>query len=149
MLRSGPRVLGDARPGPAPNVLQMATRREIALARHLRRNATPAEQAAWELLRDRRCAGVKFKRQYPIADFIVDFYAPQLKLVIELDGSIHREPEHATRDAIRTSEIEALGVTVVRIANEDVNALTLSRLVEGQMKPPPRRRVSDGEGAGG
>ena len=108
-----------------------------------------AERTAWELLRDRRCSGVKFKRQQPIAGFIVDFYAPQLKLVIELDGSIHDEPEHAERDAIRTAEIEALGFTVIRIANEEVNALTFLKFVTAHLESPPLRRVSDGEGAGG
>ena len=127
----------------------MGSKNEIELARHLRRNAIPAERTAWELLRDRRCAGVKFKRQHPIADFIVDFYAPHLKLVIELDGSIHQEPGHAERDAIRASEIESLGYRVVRVANEDVNALTLLRIVAEYITSPPLRRVSDGEGAGG
>ncbi|HET7025831.1 MAG TPA: DUF559 domain-containing protein [Gemmatimonadales bacterium] len=67
----------------------MPTKREIELARYLRRRATDAEREAWEMLRARRCHGMKFKRQEPLGNFIVDFYCPQLKLVIELDGPIH------------------------------------------------------------
>ena len=127
----------------------MATKNEIAIARHLRRHPTPAERTSWELLRNRRCCDVKFKRQHPVAGFVVDFYAPELKLVIEIDGSIHSDSEHAARDALRTSELGGEGLIVCRLGNDDVNARNLLKLVKEHMTTPPLRRVSDGEGAGG
>ena len=60
-------------------------------ARELRASSTPAEQALWKLLRDRRLQGIKFRRQSPLGIFVADFYCPELKLVIELDGEIVRE----------------------------------------------------------
>ena len=126
----------------------MATKREIELARHLRRNSTPAERSAWELLRSRRCQGVKFKRQHPVGGFIVDFYAPDLQLVIEIDGSIHADPEHRARDAERTQELEGLGLIVVRVRNQEVDAVTLQRIVADIQSHPLSVR-KDGEGAGG
>ena len=149
MLGSGPRIRGDAQFGAPADIGSMATKNEVAIARHLRRNPTPAERIAWELLRDRGCCGVKFKRQHPVAGFVVDFYAPELKLVIEIDGSIHAEPEHAARDELRTSELEAEGLVVCRFRNNEVNAQSLLELVSKHKSAPPLRRVSDGEGAGG
>jgi very-short-patch-repair endonuclease len=55
-------------------------------ARELRRNQTDAEQLLWGLLRDRRFAGKKFRRQHPVGRYILDFYCHELKLAIELDG---------------------------------------------------------------
>src|SRR5688572_15615467 len=125
----------------------MATRREIELARYLRRRATPAEREAWELLRDRRCEGLKFKRQHPVGDFIVDFYCPELGLVIELDGSIHEVPEQMARDDLRTAELESLGVRVVRLKNQEVSIVAFRRLVEiYRASPSPRVSVERGPG---
>jgi len=129
----------------------MATRREIEIARALRRRATPAERQAWELLRCHRCQGVKFKRQHPVAGFIVDFYAPQLKLVLELDGAVHDTPDQAEYDELRTLELEAAGLIVVRMRNESVNALSLAELVMDRRRSfplsvaPAMERGSGGE----
>ena len=58
-------------------------------AKELRQSLTPAERILWERLRDRRLSSLKFRRQHPIGAFIVDFYCPAARLVIEIDGGIH------------------------------------------------------------
>jgi very-short-patch-repair endonuclease len=79
---------------------------------------TEAEKVMWNKLRDRRLDGVKFKRQKPIAGYIVDFVALDLKLVVEIDGGQHAE--RAVQDAARTKALEESGYHVVRFWNHDV-----------------------------
>jgi very-short-patch-repair endonuclease len=89
-------------------------------ARTLRRNSTDAERLLWSRLRGRRLAGYKFKRQYPLAGYVVDFIALESKLIIEVDGG-----QHATRteaDLRRTENLERFGYRVVRFWNHDVLA---------------------------
>ena len=88
------------------------------LARALRRQMTEAEKVMWSKLRDRRLDGVKFKRQKPIAAYIVDFVALHLKLIVEIDGGQHAE--RAAEDAARTKGLEESGYHVVRFWNHDV-----------------------------
>jgi very-short-patch-repair endonuclease len=87
-------------------------------ARALRRQMTEAEKVMWNKLRDRRLDGVKFKRQKPIAGYIVDFVALDLKLVVEIDGGQHAE--RVVQDAARTKVLEESGYHVVRFWNHDV-----------------------------
>ena len=87
-------------------------------ARSLRRHSTPAEAKLWEALRGRRLAGYKFRRQHPVGRFILDFYCPELKLAIEVDGEIHEyQPDY---DKARTAQIEAWGDRVLRFSNDEV-----------------------------
>jgi len=79
---------------------------------------TEAEKLMWSKLRDRRLEGVKFKRQKPIAGYIVDFVALDLKLIVEIDGGQH--VERAAQDAIRTRAAEESGYHVIRFWNHDV-----------------------------
>lgn len=85
--------------------------RARARARELRRAMTIPEVKLWKRLRDRRM-GVKFRRQHPIGPYTADFYAPDLKLVIELDGARHDSVHDAARDAYMRDQ----GIVVVRIA---------------------------------
>jgi very-short-patch-repair endonuclease len=87
-------------------------------ARALRQRMTDAEKLMWGRLRNRGSAGVKFKRQQPLFGYIVDFIAPDLKLVIEIDGGQHAE--RGDRDARRTAKIEESGYHVIRFWNHDV-----------------------------
>ncbi len=89
-------------------------------ARALRQKATEAEKALWQRLRNRKCGGLKFKRQHPIGHYIVDFYCAELRLVIEVDGGIHDLPDRQACDAARTEQLESLGLTVLRITNEQI-----------------------------
>jgi very-short-patch-repair endonuclease len=66
--------------------------------------------------------GLKFKRQVPIDQYIVDFYCDQLKLIVEIDGSIHGEEHVAERDLARTARLQKLGYRVLRIPNSEILA---------------------------
>ena len=87
-------------------------------ARRLRRNMTPAEQTLWDALKGRQVAGMKFRRQHPVGPFILDFYCPERKLVIELDGAIHEV--QANRDQVRTEQLADYGYHVIRFRNDEV-----------------------------
>ena len=91
------------------------------LARQARREPTQAEKALWEMLRDHRCGGLGFRRQTIVGPFRLDFYCPALKLAVEVDGSIHQEPEVIKRDVDRQHILEQeFGIRFVRVSNEDV-----------------------------
>ena len=89
-------------------------------ARELRREQTPAEEALWSLLRDRRLRRLKFRRQVPIGRFIVDFYCHRERLVIELDGPVHEEPLQVAHDEDRDLYLRSMGMTVLRVSNQRV-----------------------------
>ena len=88
-------------------------------ARILRNNQTPAEKKLWQYLSNNQL-GVKFRRQHPIASYIVDFYCHELKLVIEVDGEYHNDAEQILLDEDRTNEIEQFGLLVIRFVNNEV-----------------------------
>jgi very-short-patch-repair endonuclease len=88
--------------------------------RDLRREATPAERRLWQMVRRCQLGGRKFRRQHPVGRYIVDFYCPAEKLVVELDGSVHDDPARAEADSRRQRALEAHGLRVVRFANRDV-----------------------------
>jgi len=88
--------------------------------RNLRKNATPAEAALWNLLKNKSLRGAKFRRQHSIGNYIVDFYCPYRSLAIEVDGSIHHQPAQAQYDLERTRYLESHGVTVIRFDNKSV-----------------------------
>ncbi len=85
----------------------------------LRNNATETEQLLWGILRKKNL-GVKFVRQYGIGEYIVDFYCPQKKLAIEIDGGQHFYEENIKYDQKRTLYLNKLGIKVIRFTNADV-----------------------------
>ncbi|MFA4843385.1 MAG: endonuclease domain-containing protein [Candidatus Margulisiibacteriota bacterium] len=87
-------------------------------ARQLRSDQTDAEKLAWMQLRDRRCYGLKFRRQHVIEGFVVDFYCDQIALAIEVDGGIHKRRREY--DEARDDVICSKGVSIIRIENEAV-----------------------------
>jgi len=89
-------------------------------ARQMRKNLTDAELKFWNAVRAHRLMGLGFRRQLPIAGYIVDFACPIYRLVVELDGSQHAVDQHTAYDAQRTKRLEADGWTVLRFWNEDV-----------------------------
>ncbi|MCY4451361.1 MAG: DUF559 domain-containing protein [Immundisolibacterales bacterium] len=97
-------------------------------ARHLRINQTDAEQLLWALLRSRRFAGKKFRRQHPIGRYILDFYCHECKLAVELDGGQHNDAETKLRDDRRSGFLDEQGIRVVRFWNHDVLQQTESVL---------------------
>jgi very-short-patch-repair endonuclease len=88
-----------------------------SVARKLRRDTTDAERRLWSHLRASQLGGVKFTRQLPIGDFVVDFACRSARIAIELDGGQHNE---SPTDEARTRVIEAHGYRVIRFWNNDV-----------------------------
>ena len=89
-------------------------------SRDLRRRMTDAERLLWARIRRDQIHGLRFYRQKPLLSFIVDFYCPKAKLVIELDGRQHRWPDHEAGDQERDSRLRALGLRVLRFDNRRV-----------------------------
>lgn len=88
-------------------------------AKQLRKNMTDAEIALWIHLKS-GLSGFKFRRQHPIGFFIADFYCHKVKLILEIDGSIHNNPEVKEADERRQAELEKLGYIIRRFTNEEV-----------------------------
>ena len=103
---------------PSPNPYNRTMSNATHRARKLRRSATDAEHTLWDLVRDRRLDGHKFRRQVPIGPYIVDFLCKEKQLVVELDGSQHQD--RTAYDARRTAWLNAEGYKVIRLWNNDV-----------------------------
>jgi very-short-patch-repair endonuclease len=88
------------------------------LQRTLRKNMTDAEKALWHILRGRQISGLKFRRQHPFADYILDFVCLEKKLVLEVDGGQH--DEQTEYDEFRTQQLQAAGFHVLRFWNNEV-----------------------------
>lgn len=86
--------------------------------RSLRNNLTYCEKIVWLHLRKKQL-GYRFLRQYSVDHFVIDFYCPELKLAIELDGDIHNLPEQKDYDIARQKYLEAFGIKFIRIKNEE------------------------------
>ena len=87
--------------------------------RKLRQTQTYVEKIVWLQLRNRNLKGYKFKRQYSIDYYVIDFYCPELKLAVELDGDVHDQPDRIEYDKRRQRYLESFGITFIRIKNED------------------------------
>ncbi len=88
--------------------------------RKLRKEQTEAEKVMWQKLRNRNFMGLKFRRQYSIGEYIVDFYCSKLRLVLEIDGEIHFTKDAKEYDRLRTKELQKLDIEVLRFTNEEV-----------------------------
>jgi very-short-patch-repair endonuclease len=121
-------------------------------AKSLRRVSTPSEETLWERLRDRQVAGLKFRRQVPIGPYIADFFCHELRLVLELDGSIHDEEPQIAHDENRDANLQDLGYRILRFPNrivqEDIGSIleAIRRLYLHRSVSPLSRR--DGGEAG-
>ncbi len=89
------------------------------LRRQLRKNQTEPERRLWAKIRNRQL-GVKFRRQHGIGNYIVDFYCPECKLVIELDGDSHFSPVSLESDGVRDKFLGELNLRVLRFTNREV-----------------------------
>ncbi|MAT45224.1 MAG: restriction endonuclease [Anaerolineaceae bacterium] len=88
------------------------------LARRLRKQATPAEKILWHRLWNKQLNGLKFRRQHPIGKYVVDFYCADLRLIIEVDGEIHKN--QYDQDQFREEWLKANGYFVIRFTNQQV-----------------------------
>lgn len=94
-------------------------KKNIALAKNLRKNMTPWERKLWfEFLRS---FPVRFQRQKAIGDYIVDFYCARARLVIELDGSQHYNKSNTLKDKIRAEKLEGFNLEIIRIPNNEID----------------------------
>jgi very-short-patch-repair endonuclease len=94
--------------------------RQKRLRQHLRNTATNAERLLWSSLKGSQLLGYKFRRQQGIGQYIVDFYCPDKKVAIEIDGVTLWTEEEQKRDLIRQEYLEALGIRVLRFTNDDI-----------------------------
>ena len=117
-------------PGPSPTrgegrravqfgMTVRAVRRGTVRARQLRRDQTPEERVVWRELRAGRL-GLKFRRQWPVGGYVVDFVCFEARLIVELDGGQHAAEDARAYDTARTAVLEAGGFTVLRIWNSEV-----------------------------
>ena len=88
--------------------------------RALRNDATPAEKKLWTFLRKRQLHNRKFRRQYSVGPYVLDFYCPAERLAVELDGAVHDDPVRADYDGRRQVFIEKQDITVLRFENRQV-----------------------------
>lgn len=86
----------------------------------LRKKSTRAEKILWEYLRNRKLAGYKFKRQYSVDAFIIDFYCPKVKLGIEVDGEVHFTDEAKEYDENRSGFLSDFGIEIIRFCNDEI-----------------------------
>ena len=93
---------------------------KIILARNLRKNSTIQERRLWNLLKNRQFHNLKLKRQQPIGDYIVDFICKEAKIIIEIDGGQHNEPENIEYDKTRTEYLNNLGYKVIRFWDNEI-----------------------------
>ncbi|MBI3330414.1 MAG: endonuclease domain-containing protein, partial [Nitrospinae bacterium] len=111
-----------------------------------------SEQMLWTRLRRKQLCGVQFYRQKAIDNYIVDFYAPRVKLVVEVDGSQHLDADHAPADARRDAYLEGQGVRVLRFGNlqvlgeldavvETIFQVMTVRLAENPPSPPLPKEI--------
>ena len=89
-------------------------------SRQLRENMTDAERRLWTKIRRKQLKGCQFYRQKPIGDYIVDFFCPRAKLIIEVDSGQHYSDEGSEYDRIRNEHLRSLGLRVLRFTNTDV-----------------------------
>jgi very-short-patch-repair endonuclease len=91
------------------------------LVKNLRHRQTETETVIWSILRAKRFFGVKFKRQQPIGNYIVDFVSFEAKLIIEIDGGQHNESPTMDKDEQRTTWLKSQGFRILRFWNNEVS----------------------------
>ena len=101
------------------NPLSRSRERVRVRARELRQSSPDAERALWQRLSDRQLGGHKFRRQRSIGPYFADFMCLEAKLIVELDGGQHFEPEGLAKDAARTAALNALGFHVMRFTDRE------------------------------
>lgn len=93
----------------------------VLRARELRKNQTKQERILWSILRKNQFYGFKFLRQYPIEPYIVDFICREKKIIIEIDGGQHNQPDDIEYDIERTNFLNSRGYKVIRFWNNDID----------------------------
>ncbi len=136
-MKSGNRTrirVDDGKPRVTGN--QVISPIKFEIARMFRRRQTASEARAWVILRNRGVLGLKFRRQQIIDGFIADFYCAELRIVLEIDGPVHREDPIMAYDTERSAHFERQGIQVIRIGNDRVNQAEFESILRDQL---PRR----------
>ena len=129
-------------------------RNNIEKCRNLRKNQTDAEKKLWAVLRNRQMAGTKFRRQFSIGRYILDFYSPKYRVGIEADGGGHYEDRENQRDKLRTKELSILGIEILRFNNlEILNNIAgvcevIEQTIEDKKGNPPLTSILSPNGRG-
>jgi len=125
-------------------------KRKKMLRQKLRNATTSAEAILWTHLQRRQLLGKKFRRQESLGRYIVDFYCPECRVIVELDGPPHFEPNSDVYENARTAYLEGLGLTVIRFENQAIHDdidLVLECIREALRNAPPpfapQRRIRD------
>ena len=90
-------------------------------SRQLRKNMTSQERKLWSIIRNRQFFGYRFRRQFPIGHYIVDFVSREKKIIIEIDGGQHNERQNIEYDKIRTGYLKSEGYRVIRFWNNEID----------------------------
>jgi type I restriction enzyme R subunit len=117
----------------------------VERARELRQKQTPAEEFLWELLRDRRFLGLKFRRQHQVGDYIPDFFCAEYGLIVEADGNVHQTEAAANKDKTRDAALTTQGFKIVRLPH----SLILNDTESALRKIASSLPSTFGRGAGG
>jgi very-short-patch-repair endonuclease len=109
---------------------------ERGIRKRLRKESKEAEEILWYHLRNRLLNGIKFRRQYSVGKYILDFYSPENKLAVEVDGEIHLNKEVKGNDELREEYIKRFGISILRLTNEMIkeDIKTALKLIEEQIK---------------
>ena len=94
---------------------------QIEKSRDLRKNMTPQERKLWCIIRNRQFYGYRFRRQFPLGQYIVDFICREKKIIIEIDGGQHNEIQNIQYDNKRTEYLISEGYKVLRFWNNDID----------------------------
>ena len=89
--------------------------------KYLRNNSTAAEATLWKILKNKQIGGLKFRRQHSVGKYVLDFYCPEIRLCIELDGEYHANPAVITKDIERDESLKSYLITVFRYENSWVH----------------------------
>ena len=125
-----------------------APSRTVGRARSLRSRMTLPEVVLWQLLRGSRLGSLRFRRLHPVGTHVLDFFCPSARLAVEVDGTIHGDPQAANRDARRDARLQARGIRVLRVsaaavlretAVDDVLSAILAMAEEGAGSSPAQR----------
>lgn len=119
-------------------------RGNIQRSRALKRDQTDAEKKLWGILRNRQLVGVKFRRQFPVGKYILDFYSPEHGLGIEADGGQHCENGVKQKDEVRTEELFRLGIKII----EGVCEIIQKSIIGGEINSPHLNPLPSGERRG-
>ena len=114
-------------------------RTNIEKCRRLRSNQTEAEKKLWSILRNRQLGGIKFRRQFSIGNYILDFYAPEYGVGVEADGGQHYDARGIDRDEIRKRELSKIGVDLLRFGDHEIltNISGVCEAIQEALKKKP------------